>query len=646
MSPLKKRKAIALLTSNPETKHGKLIIDGISGQCRKYGYDLAVFCAMTSMNITITSYKEGEQNIFRLPNYDLFDGVILDTAMLTENNGTALLDELYATLKSSCKAPVVALDMPVGDIPMISHKNEDILREMCRHAIEVHGRKHLCLITGPKEDYAARSRMEIFADEVRRHGLELKEEHIVYSDFWYSGGSALAADIGEGRISAPDAIICGNDYLAIGAIYKLGKYGIRVPEDIVVLGFEGTDEGAGNTISVSSYEPNDASSAAKCVDYIRSVIEPDREIMPYESEICFHAGMSCGCQPDYTRAIQSLHDHIYFSAPNYADEEMFDHVDMGLLMESYMYEEFTGADTPDECLGMINLKTFLIFPFVNFYICLREDWTDEHADDTVGYPKKMKIVTANTTVGESYFHTDKESITFDTALMLPRMFENDDSEPSVYYFSPIHFGRSTLGYAVMQRTLTDKHRLNLVFRNWLRFVNNALEMMRSKMKLLKMSVRDEMTGALNRRGMAIELDRLLKSANADDSLFVCVIDMDRLKYINDTFGHTEGDTGIKTVSTAASSVTFNNEVLVRAGGDEFYIIGVGKYDEASGEKRIAAFERIIAALTAANEKPYPITASLGIAVRALSELTDYEDVINEADEIMYQNKTAKKCQRS
>lgn len=86
MIPLKKRKTIALLTSNPETKHGKLIIDGISDQCRKYGYDLTVFCAMTSLNIIITSYKEGEQNIFRLPNYDLFDGVILDTARLREKN--------------------------------------------------------------------------------------------------------------------------------------------------------------------------------------------------------------------------------------------------------------------------------------------------------------------------------------------------------------------------------------------------------------------------------------------------------------------------------------------------------------------------------------------------------------------------------
>ncbi|MBR5165213.1 MAG: diguanylate cyclase [Ruminococcus sp.] len=58
------------------------------------------------------------------------------------------------------------------------------------------------------------------------------------------------------------------------------------------------------------------------------------------------------------------------------------------------------------------------------------------------------------------------------------------------------------------------------------------------------------------------------------------------------------------------------------------------------------FERVVAALTAANEKPYPITASLGVSVRALSELTDYEEVINEADEIMYRNKTAKKYQRT
>ena len=89
----------------------------------------------------------------------------------------------------------------------------------------------------------------------------------------------------------------------------------------------------------------------------------------------------------------------------------------------------------------------------------------------------------------------------------------------------------------------------------------------------------------------------------------------------------------------------SGEIFVRAGGDEFYIIGVGKYDEDSGEKRISSFENVITAMTNASEKPYPITASIGTAIRRVEKNMNIEDVISEADEVMYQNKTAKKCQR-
>ena len=94
-----------------------------------------------------------------------------------------------------------------------------------------------------------------------------------------------------------------------------------------------------------------------------------------------------------------------------------------------------------------------------------------------------------------------------------------------------------------------------------------------------MSIHDEMTGAFNRRGMYVRLEKLLENADDDDDIFVCVIDMDGLKYINDNFSHTEGDFGIKVVSNAVSSITDSGEIFVRAGGDEFYIVGVGKYSE-------------------------------------------------------------------
>ncbi|MBR1822756.1 MAG: diguanylate cyclase [Ruminococcus sp.] len=642
---MKKRKTIAFLTACPENGHVVRAMDGLSAQCLKYDYDLAVFSAMTALNTAMPDYTLGEKNIYSLPNYDLIDGVIVDTALLLDGNGESFPDSIYEDLQKRCTKPVVALDMPLHSYPLIASENEESLRDMVRHAIEVHGCKKICLVSGPEGNYAGKYRMEIFLDEVRRHGLEVADEHIIYSDFWYLGGSSVGKDIGEGKISRPDAVICGNDYLAIGFIYKIRKYGIKVPDDIIVIGFEASDEAAGNDISVSSIEPNDSVSAANCVDFLRKQIEPDKEVIPYDGTYKFFAGMSCGCQPDYSRSIQSIHDHIYFTCPNYADEEMFDHLDIGMLMESYISEGFTASETPEDCIKNINERTYLIFPFVNFYLCLKNDWLDASRDICDGYPEKMKIVAANTQCGELYFYTDEESIIFDTNMMIPRLYDNTDDKPSVYYFSPVHFGSDTLGYCVLQRWLEDTHRLNLVYRNWIRFVNNALEMTRAKRRLLTMSLHDEMTGAFNRRGMYVQLEKLMESAGERDSLFVCVIDMDRLKYINDNFGHTEGDYGIKTVSNAASSVTLSREIFVRAGGDEFYIIGVGRYDNDAGEKRISAFENVMNAMTSAAEKPYPLTASLGTAIRPFEKDMNIEDVINEADEIMYQNKVAKKCQR-
>lgn len=642
---MKKRKKIALLTACPESGHAQRTINGISAQCLKYDYDLVVFCALSGLNTVQKDYTIGEKNIFNLPNYDLLDAVILDTAPLMDGDGDTFPEKIYEKVRAKCSKPVVALDMPIKDIPMIPNENESVLREMVRHAIEVHDSKKICLISGARDNFAGRYRMDIFLDEIKNHGLEVADEHIIYSDFWYTGGSEIGRQIGEGIISMPDAILCGNDYLAIGVIYKMKKYGIRVPEDVIVIGYEASDEGAGNEISITSVEPNDALSAANCVDYLRKQIDPDSEIIPYEEHPKLFTGMSCGCQPDYTRSVQSLHDHIYFTYPNYADEEISNHYDIGMLMESYIFEKFTASDTPERCIRNIIEGGYLIYPFANYFLCLRSDWLDSSRELREGYPDRMKIVAAHTNNNELYFYSDAESIIFDTKVMIPRIFDNTDDKPSIYYFTPVHFSSDTLGYSVTQRWMDDTHRLNLVFRNWMRFVNNALEMSRAKSRLLTMSLHDEMTGAFNRRGMYVQLDRMMENADKNDSLFVCVIDMDRLKYINDTFGHTEGDYGIKTVSNAASSVTMSGEIFVRAGGDEFYIIGVGKYDEDSGEKRISSFENVITAMTKASEKPYPITASIGTAIRCVEKNMNIEDVISEADEVMYQNKTAKKCQR-
>ena len=252
----------------------------------------------------------------------------------------------------------------------------------------------------------------------------------------------------------------------------------------------------------------------------------------------FHPAKSCGCEQESLRYANTLMQALYYASRNASDAELMDQIDIGLLMESYVLESFTASQTPEECIKQIYDSTYLLHPFLNFYLCLTENWLDASQDRIQGYPKKMVI--SDSTVTYVSFFTEEQSIVFDTAQMIPKLSEESEKD-SVFYFSPLHFSGTPLSYAVLQCDIHEARSLNLVYRTWLRFVNNAPEMIRRKKSLQMLSVRDEMTGAYNRLGMYSELEKMLREADEGSSVFVCVIDMDRLKYINDTFRHIEGD---------------------------------------------------------------------------------------------------------
>lgn len=644
---MERRKTICVITSLPEHSQAQRVLDGVFAQCEKYGYNVAVFASMTHLKFHVFDQVRGEKNIYNLINYGFFDGIVLDTITLTEDETDDLLDRLVDEYYAQgSKAPVVCVSMPYKDFPVVSSSNEIIIREMCRHAIELHGCRNICLLTGFKDHPEAEERLAIMKDEVEKHGLEVTDDHLVYGDFWYPSGEKLADDIAEGRVSKPDSVICASDHMALGLIDRLEKHGFRVPEDIVVIGFEGTLEAAIAKTSLTSYESNFSKAAANAVDEIRKMIDPDEEISPFEPDLekMLHRGMSCGCPPDYIYSAKAFRDSLYFTGRNYNEDTMLENIDIGLLMENYVLEQLTDSETPAQCLKKISDTTYLLMPFDNFYMCLRDDWLNSEADIVKGYPEQMRMVMQGSDIGEKYFCTDDESFLFDTKLMVPRIHEYTE-RPSVFYFSAIHFAEKMLGYAVLQRPLKNSCHMNLVYRNWLRLVNNSLEMVRAKYRYITLSIHDKLTGVYNRRGMYDGLKKLRQNSSPEDNLLVSVIDMDGLKYINDTFGHNEGDFGIITVSKAASEIAGDNGICVRAGGDEFFVISVGRFTEASEEAVIKRFHETLSRLSENSGKPYPVRASIGCQISDLGGKLVVEEALSVADRKMYHEKQQRKAAR-
>ncbi|MGN0395206.1 MAG: diguanylate cyclase domain-containing protein, partial [Coprococcus sp.] len=502
-------------------------------------------------------------------------------------------------------------------------------------------------------DYdVSEERLSGFVKEMERRGLAVSEDHIFYGNFWYNSGEDLADKIAFGEVPMPDAVICASDHMAIGVANRLIKQGIDVPGDIIVTGFDATAEAAINDLSITTYRPDVDIAAIKAVNEIRKRIEPDAYFD--DASNLFGDGLricaSCGCQENVAYVKSRLNDSLYNVHQNFYDSSIQEKVGISRLLESYMYEDLTNTMEPEECLKKIYRSTFLIKPFSHCYLCLREDWLDIEEGTEDRYPDRMKIVIKSTShedmdvMLEGDYATDSSEEIFDIRKMLPQIYEEHE-EASVFYFAPVHFIGDSLGYFVLQCSLGQEHKINHVFRNWVRYVNNALKMIAVQNKLRVFSERDAMTGLYNRRGMNAKLEKIFKNANQDKYLFACVIDMDGLKNINDVYGHEEGDDAIVIVANMVKTITKSDELCIRAGGDEFYIIGIGDYSEEEGKKRSEQLTQLAHDYNISSAKKYEISASIGYCMQPYTSENQLKDVLYIADQRMYESKVLRKKQR-
>ena len=141
--------------------------------------------------------------------------------------------------------------------------------------------------------------------------------------------------------------------------------------------------------------------------------------------------------------------------------------------------------------------------------------------------------------------------------------------------------------------------------------------------------------------MNLQLENMLPEDHLGEKLFVAVIDMNGLKKINDTYGHSEGDYSITTLSTAIKQSALPGEICVRAGGDEFYIIGIGDYDDATMSARAESIRAALQELHTKAKKDYALTASIGMVTETIDMNTNIDAAINRADEKMYNEKMKK-----
>lgn len=164
---------------------------------------------------------------------------------------------------------------------------------------------------------------------------------------------------------------------------------------------------------------------------------------------------------------------------------------------------------------------------------------------------------------------------------------------------------------------------------------------KSEEKLRQISITDELTGLLNRRGfMTLARKQLQIISRTGDRVFLLYADVDNLKGVNDTLGHDAGDTMICDTAEVLQRVCRKSDIVSRLGGDEFAILLTDSDDETA---IIARLNREIAAV---NQRPgcnYRLSISTGIVCcDPREELFSIEKFMSLADTKMYVTKKRRK----
>ncbi len=176
----------------------------------------------------------------------------------------------------------------------------------------------------------------------------------------------------------------------------------------------------------------------------------------------------------------------------------------------------------------------------------------------------------------------------------------------------------------------------------------AIERHRSQAALRRMSMHDELTGLYNRRAfMEIAAQRLNLAQREGKTIVFLFVDLDGMKWINDTLGHQEGDRALIEVSDLLRTVFRTSDLIARIGGDEFVVLAL--VDSPADAEQLC--ERLQYQTSARNRlvtRPYQLSLSIGAVVLPApppGEPIDVEQLLRKADALMYQAKKYKGAPR-
>ena len=216
------RKKVAVLVSNMYGNMINEMQEGLIEEALKLDIKLIFFASFSDgfsrqFYDQYIKYDEGDIVSFMLADLNDFDGVVFLSDSFSYDYRHRIND-----LIRDVKTPVINVGKNDNGKIALTNDNDKSFTKVVEHVVTVHGCKNIYHVAGSKTSAYTAERLNSYRSVLKEHGLDASEEKVYYGNLWKDCGEPaleyILEDCAKNGNKYPDAIICANDYSAVGVI--------------------------------------------------------------------------------------------------------------------------------------------------------------------------------------------------------------------------------------------------------------------------------------------------------------------------------------------------------------------------------------------------------------------------------------------
>lgn len=705
--------------------------------------------------------------IYDLVSVDNVDALILPSGLYCNYLNKEEYEQFY---RRYLPLPIVSITIPLPEAVNIIVNNKKGLYDALNHLIRDHHCRRIAFVRGPALNTEAEERYAVYLEVLNENKIPYDPDLVCPGDFTCYAATEAVTTLLDVRKVKFDALVAANDEMALTAMAALQSRGLRIPEDVAVVGFDDVEGARISSPSLTTIRQPIYEMAKKSVDLATSLIRGER----VSANIIMNTEMvireSCGClskEFQYMSKVPVLElgrgsrqhfskiHEVFVSNEireierakikkkviiNFIDQifKVFEDLDGPLHTQELLDYIMTAINQEnigdDDILYLQNMITRLrkrilrfasghknLIMITDFFdelrvlvmqVFIRRNarlWAIHHNDVRVLRGVLSGMIPKIYDTSESldaisrelkqlglsncyiYLYENEIRHRRDQQWIMPpgaellmaynkeglelkhkgqhiptsRILNNEllpQKERYVMVLNPLFFMEEQLGLMLCEFKIDDSYMYESIFveiscalklyylikareqiENRLRDALHELEVYNERLNCISQT--DELTELYNRRGfLSLARQNLDLARRMRKSGLLFYADLDGLKVINDTFGHEEGDVALQQTALLLRKAFRNADIIARLGGDEFTIFTVDS-SESFIEELHNRLNRLIDEYNQNSGKPYLISISIGAVPFSGDDNIKIEQLLAQADNLLYEQKKAKKQRR-